>query len=111
MANKKSSSCLGLFMRGFVLTALLLTNLSIAGVIVAVKFLGADYATWTDLSSFSSYPSLILFAVLGISLGVGAFTGIAGAFVSMIFGKKKEASGTPTARAKTKPQSNRRTTV
>lgn len=108
--EKKRVSCFGLFMRGFLLTALILANLGIAGIMVAVKFLGADYATWTDMSSYTSYPWLMIFAVLGTAIGVGFLSGIAGALVSAFFGGEKKA-GTKKLNTKAKPQSNRRTTV
>ena len=99
--EKKKVGCLGLFMRGFIITVLVLANLSVAGIIVAVQFFQADYVTWTDFSHYTTYPWMLVFGVLGM----------AGAAVSLAFGEggSKQTGSKSTPRAK--PQSNRRTTI
>jgi hypothetical protein len=110
--EKKSTSCLGLFMRGFIITSLVLANLGVAGVMVAVKFLDADYATWTDFGSYSSYPWMMIFGILGIGAGIGLLMGLVGAAVSLAFGgDKKSKKGSKRSSSRARPQSNRKTTI
>lgn len=110
MAEKKKSSCFGMFLKGFVISSLLLGNLAAAAAMLAVKFLGADAAAWTDISHPTSRPFLVLYAVLFLSLGLGAFLGLAGAAVSAMFSGSKK-SGSASRSSRPRPQSSRRTTV
>lgn len=99
-------------MRGFILTTLVLANLALGGTMIAIKFFGADYAVWTDLSSYSSYPWLMIFGVLAVGLVVGLLMGMVGAAVSVAFSDgKKGAAGATRSAKRAKPQSNRKTTI
>jgi len=109
--EKKKVGCLGLFMRGFIITVLVLANLSVAGIIVAVQFFQADYVTWTDFSHYTTYPWMLVFGVLGMAGVIGLLMSTVGAAVSLAFGEggSKQTGSKSTPRAK--PQSNRRTTI
>lgn len=109
--EKKKVGCLGLFMRGFIITALVLANLSVVGIIVAVQFFQADYATWTDFSHYTSYPSMLLFGVLGVAAVIGLLMSTVGAAVSLAFGEGGGKQTGSKSAARPKPQSNRRTTI
>jgi hypothetical protein len=109
--EKKSTSCLGLFMRGFILTTLVLANLGVIAIMVAIKFMGADYATWTDFSHYSSYPWLMIFGIAAVGLGIGLLMGLVGAAVSVAFGGDKKGAKAKRSPARAKPQSNRKTTI
>ena len=113
MAEKKKSSCAGLFMKGFVVSGLLLSNLAAIGVIVSIKFLDADYATWTDFSHPTSRPFLAVYLILAVSAGLGFLVGLAGAAVSAIFSgsDSKKSGGGRSKASRPRPQSNRRTTI
>lgn len=103
---------MGLFLRGFVITALVLANLGVAGIIVAVQFFGADYALWTDFSHYSTYPCMLIAAILGVAAVIGLLMSTIGAAVSLAFGEGggKKSGGSKSA-PRPKPQSNRRTTI
>ena len=107
-ADKKKSSCLGLFFKGFLVSSLLLSNLVVACAIVDVKFLHGSYQAWTDFSSAETRPLLALYVVLIFSLGLGFLLSLASVVVSSFFsgsGSSKNSSRPP------RPQSNRSTTV
>ena len=111
--EKKKVGCLGLFLRGFVITTLVLANLAVAGIIVAVQFFGADYATWTDFSHYTTYPCMLIAGIFGAAAVIGLLMSTIGAAVSLAFGEgggKKKWGGSKSA-ARPKPQSNRRTTI
>ena len=55
-SEPKKHTCFGLFFKGFVVAALILANLSALGIMLGVKFLGWDYALWTDFSHSFSRP-------------------------------------------------------
>ena len=100
----------GPVLQGVQVTSLILANLGLALIMAGIKFLGWDYATWTDFSSYSSYPWLMIFGVMLVGFGVGFVFSLAGAAVSALFGDKKGATGGK-SRSRPKPQSNRRTTI
>jgi succinate dehydrogenase hydrophobic anchor subunit len=106
--KKSNTSCLGLFLKGFVISSLILANLVIAGVMVAIKFFQADPAAWTDFSSFTSHPWLAIYAVFTVATVVGMFLGILGTAISVLFGGDSKKS-TPAKKAR--PMSKRNTTV
>ena len=112
MSEKKKGkklSCLGLFFKAGFVSFLLMMIFAVVCVIVAVQFFGADYATWTDLSSMKSYPWMVVYGVASLSVlcafGGGIFA-IVGNFV--LAGAEKKSGG---SRPKSRPQSNRRTTI
>jgi hypothetical protein len=112
MAQKKKSSCLGLFVKGFILSGLVLAVLCVAGVMIGIKFMGADPALWTDTSHWNTRLFMLLYGVTGISFCLGFVISLAGVAVSAIFGSgKKESAGSSSPKRKARPQSNRKTTI
>lgn len=110
--QQKSGSCLGLFIKSFILSGLLLVNLTAALVLIAVKFLGADYGTWTDFSSLTSYPVLALLACLLTAGGLAFFLALAGTAIKSFLGSGGKQGSTGSSRASSaRPQSSRKTTV
>lgn len=108
---KKGSSCLGLFVKSWILTALALSALMAAGVAAGVRFLGWNSATWSAIDGWTSYPALTLMGIgllsTAVAFAVAAFIGVASAFLSR-GGKRSERTS---ARVKSRPQSQRKTTV
>ena len=109
--EKKKVGCLGLFLRGFIITALVLANLGVAGIIVAIQFFGADYVTWTDFSHYTSYPWMLILGIFGIAAVIGLLMSTVGAAVSLAFGEGGGTKSGSKPAARPKPQSNRRTTI
>ncbi|MFA5506040.1 MAG: hypothetical protein WC314_21305 [Vulcanimicrobiota bacterium] len=111
--SKNKSSCLGLFIRAFMVIALVLANLSVLGIIIAVQFFEADYAAWTDFSHYTTRPSMLIGGILASAICGGVILSTVGAAVSLVFGNnstgKSNSSSKPAPKAR--PQSNRRTTV
>ena len=110
MSKKKNSSCMGLFLKGFIISSLVLVNVAALSIMVGIKFMGFDATAWTDITAWNTRPFILLYICLTVSAGIGFLFSLAGAAVSAIFGggDKKSSSG-PKKRAK--PQSNRRTTI
>lgn len=108
MSKPKKSSCLGLFIKSFILSSLVLVNLCALAVMVAIKFFQADPAVWMDFSHISSYPWMMIIASLGASFFLAFAVGGLSAAVSAIFGKEGGAKSKAPA---PRPQSSRRTTV
>lgn len=106
--QKKSGSCLGLFIKSFIVSLLGLSILATLTVMMIVKLFGGDYSVWTDFSRMSSHPWLAIYGVVAMasifSFGLAAFSEA----VRMLFGrgKKDRSRSTPS-----RPTSNRRTTV
>ncbi len=109
---KKGSSCLGLFVKSWILSALALSALSAAGIAAGVRFFGWNSATWTQIDGWTSYPALILMGVGALStmaaFAVAAFIGAASAFLGRGGGRSERSSSRPKA---SRPQSQRKTTV
>lgn len=110
MANKKNSSCLALFFKAFLISSLVLANLVALTVMIGLKFLDFDAHLWTDLSNWNSRPFIALYLILGLSGCFGIVFGLAGAAISAVFGRSEKKSS-PGPRKRSKPQSNRRTTI
>lgn len=108
--KKKNSSCLGLFVKAFILTVLVLLILSGLSIMAAIQFFQADPHVWTDFSVWNSYPWFVVYGTFGLAAVLSFFIALAGAAVSAIFasdGKKGRSAPKKAAR----PQSNRKTTL
>jgi hypothetical protein len=111
-STRKNSSCLGLFVKSWLLSALLLGG-AVAGTVgLGIKLLGWNAQSWTDFSAWTSPSVLALLGVATLStliaFAVASFIGLASAFLSK--GSKSSASGS-TRPAAPRPQSRRKTTV
>lgn len=107
-AERKKSSCLGLFFKGFLVSSLLLSNLVVGSAIIDVKFLHGSYQAWTDFSSAGTRPLLALYVVLIFSVGLGFLLSLARVVVNALFSDSKGSKGSSRP---ARPQSNRSTTV
>lgn len=108
MAEKKKSSCFGMFLKSTIVSSLLFANLTAAFAIIHVKFFSGNLAAWTDFSTPTSRPFLAIYAVVCLGLGFGVFVGLAGAALSAFFsGSSKKSSSS----SRPRPQSNRKTTI
>ncbi len=111
MEKKKQNSCLGLFFKGSILCGLILALLSTLCVIIAIKLFGADPAVWTDFSHFSNRPWLVIYAITALSMGLGTFLSLATVAVSALFGGGKKGASSGSSKPRSRPQSNRKTTI
>lgn len=109
-SEKKGSSCFGLFVKSWILSALAMAAMSAAVVGLGIHYFGWSSQSWSDFSAWNTYPmiAMITISVLstGVAFAVAAFIGVASAFLSK-GGKSKASSAKPKAR----PQSSRKTTV
>lgn len=111
-SEPKKHTCFGLFFKGFVVAALILANLSALGIMLGVKFLGWDYALWTDFSHSFSRPMYLLYGIFALAATCGVGLAAAGAMISALFGDSKKGGGGASRPAKkVRPQSNRKTTI
>ncbi len=110
-SDKKGSSCFGLFVKSWLLSALALSGMVAAVAGLGIRFLGWSSQSWSDFSAWSSYPVMALIGVsvtaTGVAFLVAAFIGVASAFL----GSGKARSGSSPAKARPRPQSSRKTTV
>lgn len=107
----KKSSCLGLFLKTFVLGTLLLGVLTALGVVVAIQFFEIDAELWKDVSRWNSYP----FVAGGIVVLVSALLSVLISVFLMVLQSllARTEGGDPRLRParKKRPQSKRNTTV
>ena len=107
--KKKGWSCLGIFVLTFLLSTLALAVLVAVGALISIYGFGWDPALWTDVSVWNSYPFLALYGVLICSGLCGFGASLLGALVGAIFGGGKEKE--KKAKRRSRPQSNRKTTL
>lgn len=109
--KKKPSSCLGLFLKGFIVSNLVLANLAALTLFVLIKFFHFESAVWLDFSSLTNRPWILIATIVTTSGLVGLVLGVMGAAISTLFGKggTKGSAGAP--RRAARPQSSRRTTI
>ena len=108
-SKKKPSSCLGIFFKGFVLTFLILSVLFTAGIMIGIKFLGADPALWLDYSHWNSHFLMGFYAIAAFSFFIGSAVALFIAGASKFLDSGKPRTGGPAK--KFRPQSNRKTTL
>lgn len=108
---KKGSSCLGLFVKSWLLSALFLSGAVAATAGLGVRLLGWDAQSWTDFSAWSSLPVMALLGVsfcsTFIALLAATLVGVASAFL----GKGGKSGAVGSSKPKARPQSSRKTTV
>lgn len=111
--QKRGGSCLGLFIKSFLVVFIVLGGLTALGVLIAVHFFGVDQALWTQVTAWNSYPLIATYVVVLLSGMTGFGVAAMGAVVSALFSKgEKSAKGEGSARAKRpRPKSNRKTTL
>lgn len=109
--TKGKPSCLGLFVKSWVASVLALSLMLAAGVGLGIRYFGWSAQSWSDFSTWTSYPVL---ACIGVGLvasatafAVAAFIGLASAFL----GKGGKGGGSSSKRLPSRPQSSRKTTV
>lgn len=109
-SDKKGSSCFGLFIKSWLLSFLAMGGMLATLVGLGIRYMGWSSQSWSDFSSWTSYPVLALIgtsvAATGLAFAVAVFVGAASAFLGGS-GKSKGSSAKP----KVRPQSSRKTTV
>jgi hypothetical protein len=108
----KSSSCLGLFIKSWLASALVLSALAALLVGLGIRYLGWSAHAWSDFSAWSSYPVMALLGISALaSLLALLVAGLIGA-ISALMGRGGSGSGKgSSARSRTRAQSQRKTTV
>lgn len=108
--TNSGSSCLSIFIKSWLGSALLSGLLLVAAVGLGIRYFGWDATSWTQISSWTSYPVLALVAIMvastGFSLVASTLFGAAKMFLRG-GGEKPRRSTNRSAR----PQSHRKTTV
>lgn len=109
--RKNGPSCLGLFLKSWLASSLILSA-GIAGIVaLGIRFFGWSSQAWSDFSGWSSYPVVAMLTVVAVStllaFSVSAFIGLAAAFLRR--GKPRESRRA--SRPQARPQSQRKTTI
>lgn len=109
--RKSGPSCLGLFLKSWIFSAATLSCGLAAVVALGVRLLGWNAQAWTDFGGWGSYPIIALIVIGSLStvfaFAAAAFLGLASAFLSKDSGKARGSGSRPRSR----PQSQRKTTV
>ena len=107
--KKKSGSCLGLFIKSFIL-GVFMSVIFVGGcALVAVKAFGSDPALWSDFSGWSSRGWLSVYFITLMSSGFALVISIMGAAITSLFGGGSSKGSS--SKKRSRPKSARRTTV
>lgn len=110
--QKSGSGCFGLFVKSWLISVVALGGLTAAAVALGIRYFGWSSQSWSDFSAFSSYPVLASLMVMAtatlLAFSLSAFIGVA----SALFGRGGGGGGgSSSGKPKSRPQSNRKTTV
>lgn len=109
--DAKSSGCLGVFFKTFIVGLLLIGGSAIGLIALGVRFLSWNVESFTRLDGWSSYPAMIAIGVILCSLfvafAVASFIGFASAFL----GKGSSKSRSSASSSRVRQYSQRKTTV
>jgi hypothetical protein len=110
--NKKDGpSCFGLFVKSWIISALAMGGIFAGVVALGIRYMGWSAQSWSDYSSWNSYPVL---AIFGVSLSASLLAFVLAAFIgaaSAFIGRAGKPTGGSSSKSKARPQSHRKTTV
>lgn len=109
--KSKGSSCLAIFIKSWLISALFLGLSLLAVVALGVNFLDWNAAAWKEVSGLTSYPVIAAITLFGVSTLLAGGASILFGAAKMFLSNSGKDSKRSSVRRGPRPQSQRKTTV